>query len=88
MLSDPNMVFRVAVESKTAVFEGLLDAQALEDMLARCRATSAERLLLRAGTVVRPECVASLAALDIEVVAESPYLARWLERARANRRQP
>jgi hypothetical protein len=81
------MVFRVAVESKTAVFEGLLDTEALGDVLARCRATSAERLVLRAGTVVRAECIAILAALDIEVVAESPYLARWLERARAERRQ-
>jgi hypothetical protein len=31
--------------------------------------------------------MATLAELGIEVVAESPYLVRWLERARAQRRQ-
>ncbi|HEY3352174.1 MAG TPA: hypothetical protein VGQ83_02920 [Polyangia bacterium] len=82
------MVFRVAVEATTAVVEGLLDGDALRDVLARCRDSSARRLVLRAGTVVRGDCMTILAELDLEVVAESPYLARWLERARANRSQP
>lgn len=82
------MVFRVALESRTAVVEGLLDGEALRDVLARCRASSARRLVLRAGTVVRAECMAILAELDMEVVPESPYLARWLERARADRKVP
>jgi hypothetical protein len=82
------MVFRVAVESRTAFVEGLLDGDALREVLERCRASSATRLVLRAGTVVQAECIPVLANLDMEVSAESPYLARWLERARADRRQP
>ena len=82
------MVSRLTIESGTAVIEGLLDREALLDALARCRASSATRLVLRAGTVIRAECIATLAELGIEVVAESPYLARWLERARAEWRQP
>lgn len=76
------MVYRVAVKSSTAVVEGLLDRDALEEVLARCRASSAKRLVLRAGTIVHADCMAMLAELDLEVAAESPYLARWLERAR------
>jgi len=82
------MAFRVVIESETALIEGLLDSEALESVLARCRASSVRRLVLRAGMEVPPECMASLAGLGVEVVAESPYLARWLERARAERRQP
>lgn len=82
------MVLRISVDSGAAVVVGLLDEEALADVLARCRASSARRLVLREGTLVRAECIATLAALDLEVVAESPYLARWLERARADRRQP
>ena len=81
------MVFRATVESRTAVVEGVLDREALGHVLARCRASSATRLALQAGTVVQAECMATLAELDMEIVAESPYLARWLERARAGRRQ-
>lgn len=79
------MVFRVAVDSRTVTCEGVLDAAGLDEVIARCTAAAAGRLVLRAGTVVRPECIATLAALDLEVVAESPYLARWLERARVAR---
>jgi hypothetical protein len=81
------MLFRVAVEAKAVIVEGMLDIRALGDVLARCRATSAERLVLRAGTSVSADCIETLAGLDLEVVAESPYLARWLDRARAERRQ-
>lgn len=82
------MVLRAAIGLGAAVVVGLLDEESLADVLARCRASSATRLILGAGTVVRSECIATLADLDIEVVAESPYLARWLERARAERRRP
>jgi hypothetical protein len=82
------MVLRVAIDTGAAVVVGLLDEAALADVIARCRATSARRLVLRAGTIVRAECIATLAGLDLEVVAESPYLARWLERARADLRRP
>lgn len=82
------MVHRVAIDSGAAVVVGVLDEVALADVLARCRASSARRLVLRAGTVVRAECIAILAGLDLEVVAESPYLARWIERTRADARQP
>jgi hypothetical protein len=82
------MVHRVAIDSGAAVVVGLLDEEALADVLARCTATSARRLVLRAGTIVRAECIPTLAALELEVVAESPYLARWLEWARAERRKP
>jgi hypothetical protein len=41
-------------------------------------------VVLRAGTEVAPECIPGLLALDLELAAESPYLARWLDRARAS----
>lgn len=61
-------------------FQGLLDPDALA--LVRAAAgpdpSGAVRLLLRAGTEVDRGCLEGLRALAVEIVAESPYLARWL----------
>jgi hypothetical protein len=68
-------------------FFGLLDAEALTSLAALRKNGGKVRLVLRAGTTVVPECISGLLALDFVVTAESPYLARWLERARADRRR-
>ncbi len=70
-------------------FQGLLDAAALEPLEAAvgiARADGARaRIVLRAGTEVERSCLSRLAAIEAEVVAEVPYLARWLEEAKARR---
>ena len=78
------MVYRIRIgdDPLTAVFEGLLDGEALEGVLAYCETSKLERLILCSGTEVASECVRPLARLQMEVKAESPYLAHWLRRAR------
>jgi hypothetical protein len=66
----------------TFEFQGLLDLAALDDLRAAV-ARAAEvgtraRILLRVGTEVERACLPGLRAVDAEVVAESPYLARWI----------
>jgi hypothetical protein len=68
------------------VFElhGLLDPAALASLrtavgLARESGARA-RVILRPGVEVERACLAELRALEAEVVAESPYLASWIER--------
>jgi hypothetical protein len=61
-------------------FQGLLDPAAL-DVLRAAVARVPEglaRIVLRAGSEVERACLPGLRALDAEVVAESPYLARWI----------
>jgi hypothetical protein len=42
------------------------------------------RLVLRLGTEVEPGCIEELAGLQgVELVADAPYLRRWLEGRRA-----
>ncbi len=61
-------------------FQGLLDAAALMDLVARLAAvTRPARVLLKVGTEVEPTCLGSLRRLGASSVsAESPFLARWL----------
>ena len=76
-------------------FQGLLDPDALAMVRAAAGPPGAAvRLVLRAGTEVDRACLEGLRALGAEIVAESPYLARWLsdcgcagERAREGRRK-
>jgi hypothetical protein len=78
------MPYRIdTVRTQVAVvlaFQGLVDEGALADLRVRIAALSAPvRLLLRAGTEVDPGCIAALRRLPAaELVAESPFLARWL----------
>ncbi len=82
------MVYRIHTEAGAVHFEGLLDRAAMAGLAARCREASARTLRLRGGTDIEPECVEPLLALGLEIVPESPYLARWLERARRHGGQP
>jgi hypothetical protein len=75
----------------TLQFEGLLDEAALAELRARIsagRRTMPVRIVLRTGTEVAPACVEEVASLPVAgVVAESPYLSRWLDAARAEGRR-
>jgi hypothetical protein len=74
----------VARQGATITFavEGLLDAAAvaaLQASVAAARAAGgAVRIVLKAGTQVDRECLAALRALEADLAAESPYLARWI----------
>ena len=78
------MPYRIdTVRTQVAVvlaFQGLVDEGALADLRVRIAALSAPvRLLLRAGTEVDPGCIGALRRLPVaELVAVSPFLARWL----------
>ncbi len=68
--------------SITFEVQGLLDPAALAELrvgiqMARDGAL-VPRVVLRAGTEVDHSCLAELRALGALVLAESPYLARWL----------
>ena len=67
------------------VFEGLLDAAAVGELTAACETRTPRGpravVVLRAGSVIDHPQLESLRSLDAEVVAESPYLARWLAEA-------
>lgn len=72
------MTFR-AHRSGTAIhFEGLLDDEALAFLKAQPPAT---RVVLHQGTEVSLECLERLRTLDLEIVAESPFLSRWLKQS-------
>jgi hypothetical protein len=62
--------------------QGLLDAPALAALEASVAAAvgsgSPVRVVLKIGTDVDRTCLPLLRALHAEVVAESPYLARWI----------
>jgi hypothetical protein len=66
----------------TLEFQGLLDDAALEELRTAVQLASRSaaeiRVLLRELTIVERGCIAGLRSLGAEVVAESPYLARWL----------
>jgi hypothetical protein len=73
---------RQAAQALVLEFEGLLDLDALAALHAVVAAARdggrTVRIVLRHGTEVERPCVAALRALGAEVVAEAPYLARWL----------
>lgn len=78
MLSGLGMTFRIEdSEGEPLQFEGVLDREALAAL--RRRLEGRPRLVLRRGTTVEPDCWDGLRSLGVQVVAESPYLARWLE---------
>lgn len=61
-------------------FQGLLDQAALQVLRAAVAGTprGLARIVLRAGSEVERDCLPGLRGLEAEVVAESPYLARWI----------
>jgi hypothetical protein len=65
-------------------FHGLVDADALRSLRATIelvrRGGATVRLVLREGAEVERSCLADLRTLEATVVAESPYLARWIAR--------
>jgi anti-anti-sigma regulatory factor len=67
-------------------FQGLLDAAALaplEEAVAIAAANgSRARIVLREGSEVDRACLGRLASLDADVVAEAPWLARWIAEAK------
>lgn len=73
-------------DQETVVFElhGLVDADALSSLRSTVslvrRGGAPVRVVLRAGAEVERSCLPGLRVLDADVVAESPYLARWLAR--------
>jgi hypothetical protein len=74
----------VRAEGRTVVFElhGVVDEEALASLRASlefARETgAAARIVLRAGAEVERSCLGALRGLGSELVAESPYLAAWL----------
>ncbi len=81
------MAHRVYVRSERGFtvleLQGLLDRSALAAL--RSAATTARgpvRVVLGAATEVDRACLAELRALAVEIVADSPYLARWLSDCR------
>jgi hypothetical protein len=74
----------VGREGGTIVFhvQGLLDAPAFAALKASVAAVTASggdaRVVLKAGTQLDRGCLPCLRALGAAVVAESPYLARWI----------
>lgn len=58
--------------------QGIVDRAALAGLREAAARSGVARIVLIAGTEVEAPCVAELRALG-EVVAESPFLARWLE---------
>ncbi len=73
----------------TFEFHGLLDPAALRELLASADLAAANaaaiRIVLRAGTEVDRACLPALCALEAEIAAESPYLARWVSDAKRHR---
>jgi hypothetical protein len=72
--------------------QGLLDRKALSDLRERCAAPVLRglsvRLVLRLGTEVEFGGLEELAGLQgVEVVAEAPFLKRWLERRSEQRKR-
>lgn len=67
-------------------FQGLLDLAALAPLEEAVRVAAANdsrtRIVLREGSEVDRACLPRLAALEAEIVAEAPYLARWIAEAR------
>ena len=85
------MTYRVDTrdEGGTVVLElqGLLDRKALSEIRIHCTTPVLRglpvRLVVRFGTEVEPGCLQELARLPgVELVAEAPFLRRWLERRR------
>ena len=67
----------------TLAFEGVLDRAALADLASRCEARLRQgavvRVWLRAGTQVETGILDELLQIKgISVVAEAPFLARWI----------
>lgn len=90
------MTYRIDAreESGTVVLEvqGQLDRGAFSDVRARLTAPVLRglrvRLVLRLGTEVELGCVEELAGLEgVDVIAEAPFLKRWLERRGAERKR-
>ena len=86
------MTYRIDTreDSERLVLEvqGLLDRRALSDLRERCAAPVLRglsvRLVLRLGTEIEFGGLEELAGLRaVEVVAEAPFLKRWLERRSA-----
>ncbi len=65
--------------SRWLELEGHLDRSALADVIAFCKVVRPVKLVLRAGTDVSTDVLQELLGLRLRVVAESPFLARWLE---------
>ncbi len=72
------MTFRAHRSGIAIHFEGLLDDEALAFLKTLPPATL---LVLCQGTEVSLECIERLRALDLEIVAESPFLSRWLKQS-------
>jgi hypothetical protein len=64
-------------------FQGLLDAAALAALRAAVvqgrAGGGAVRIELRPGTEIERSCLSALRTIDAEVVADSAYLARWID---------
>ncbi len=71
-------------------FQGTLDREALEDILAcvresQARGTHRITLLLGSGTDVARECMEPLRRIDgLTIEAVSPFLARWMRQTSAD----
>jgi hypothetical protein len=78
------MTYRIDIgdgaAGRTLEFQGLLDRGAIEEIRRRAeRARAPVRVVLRAGTEVAAGALPALRAIDgLSVVAESPFLSRWL----------
>lgn len=77
----------VSTQDRTVVFElhGLVDAAALASLRAALdfarEGGAGARVVLKAGAEVERSCLGALRALEVELVAESPYLAAWIQGA-------
>lgn len=75
----------VTKQGRTVVFElhGLVDAGALASLRAALdfarEGGAGARVVLKAGAEVERSSLGALRALEAELVAESPYLAAWIQ---------
>ncbi|MBI5532213.1 MAG: hypothetical protein HY898_05840 [Deltaproteobacteria bacterium] len=73
------MTYRIenSPETQTVVFEGQLDALALDALRAVLKGRR-PRLVLQPGTRIDSSCVQAVRALGVPLIAESPFLAHLL----------
>ncbi len=75
---------KIAADGTRLEVEGLVDAAALAGICAAIRARRACRVVLKEGCQVEPAILEALGWLKgVDIVAESPFLARWLLKVRS-----
>ena len=75
---------KVTADGSRLEVQGLVDAEALAGICAAIRIGHARCVVFKEGCQVEPAILEALGWLEsIELVAESPFLARWLLKVRS-----